>query len=195
MVEKLKIYRRIDWASAGRFSNDNPDLKYYEVKETDESSENVAGIPYRVTTLYRVFIPLKEGELSLGGFGVEVQYQDPGARRQNFRDPFSFFRGSQLTSKRIMAPSTLIGVNAVPQNGRPASFSGFVGELSLTSNLSTTNLKTGDTATLTIEATGSGWLSSLKIEPPKFDPKLVKVYPDRPVSSETASRDGKEAKL
>lgn len=190
VTETIKIYRRIDWNGASRFNQDNSDFKYYEIKGTKDSREQIAGTLYGVTTLERVFVPLKEGAKELGTFGVEVQYQDPNSTRRNSRDPFGFFRGGNLTSKRIMAPQQTIGVNGLPLKGRPSEFSNFAGDIKLSTNLSENTLKTGDTATLTITAEGSGWISSLDLKAPKLDENNFKVYPDRPETNENIGSNG-----
>ena len=146
VVESINIYRRMDWAGASRFGNDNINLKYYEIKGTKESREEIDGTLYGVTTLTRVFVPLKSGELELGSFGVEIQYQQAAQRRRG-RDPFDFFRQPNLARKRVLAPGVTIGVNNVPQKGKPKDYSGFVGQLELSTDISSTSVKTGDTVT------------------------------------------------
>ena len=189
VVESINIYRRMDWAGATRFGNDNINLKYYEIKGTKESREEIDGTLYGVTTLTRVFVPLKSGELELGTFGVEVQYQQAAQRRRG-RDPFDFFRQPNLARKRVLAPGVTIGVNNVPQKGKPKDYSGFVGQLELSTDISSSSVKTGDTVTLTVKATGNGWISSLGLEEIVIDENFFKVYPDKPESSESASVNG-----
>lgn len=190
VVETVKIYRRVNWESAGRREDDNPNLKYYEVKGTSDSTVDIEGITYGVATYRRVFVPLKAGETELGRAGIDVSYQGQNnSRRSN--DPFGgFFGRRNLITKNIVAPQVMIGVNKLPAAGKPKDFSGFVGDLSLSSELSTTKLKTGETTTLTITFEGSGWISSLRPLSPEFNADVVKVYPDKPDTLENVSANG-----
>jgi hypothetical protein len=189
VVESLKIYRRMDWSGAGRFGQDSVDLKYYDTKGTKESREEINNTLYGVTTIIRVFVPQKTGEIELGTFGVEIQYQEPTKRRRS-RDPFDLFRQQSLSRKRILAPGLTIGVNGVPLKGRPKDYSGFVGKINLSADISNRDVKTGDTVTLTLKASGSGWISSLGLSEVSIDSDKFKNYPDKPQSDENASELG-----
>jgi len=189
VIETFKIYRRIDWRGASRFGQDNVDLKYFEVKGTKESREEISGTLYGVTTLKRVFVPLKPGAIELGSFGIEVQYQGQQRSRRGL-DPFDMFGRSRLVTKKILAPNLTIGVNTLPKENKPANFSGFVGDVEVIGNLSQKSLKTGDTTTLTVKIQGTGWVSSLELMPPRIDESQFKVYPDRPNTEETIDSGG-----
>lgn len=182
VIETIKVYKRVNWRGANRFQQDNPELKYFEVPGQNESREVIDGVTYGVTTLKRVFVPLKEGEMKLGRMGVDIQYVNPSQQRR--RDPFDFFGGVPLANTKVAAPEILLGVNSLPTDNRPSGFSGFVGDADLKVNLSSNKLKTGETATLTIRVEGTGWMSSLNLKEPKFNPSILKVYPDKPQTTE-----------
>jgi hypothetical protein len=102
-----------------------------------------------------------------------VFFNNPGRIKIN---PFemtlqSGFEGFQINSKK-----NYIRVVPLPKNA-PASFSGGVGEFSITSSFDRTNLKQGEIATLTLNISGSGNLHD--ITNPKLNlPPELKMYGD-----------------
>jgi hypothetical protein len=56
----------------------------------------------------------------------------------------------------LMTPPLIIHVKPLPETGKPVDFSGAVGQFTLSSSLTNTNLKTNQTDTLLLVLTGSG---------------------------------------
>ena len=74
-----------------------------------------------------------------------------------------------------MAPAVRIKVNELPLEGKPTSFSGAVGNFTLSSDLSSGNLKTDEAATIKVVITGSGNMKLLKTPDIKF-PSGLEIY-------------------
>ena len=139
----------------------------------------VGGVPYQRSLLARyAAFPLKEGKLSIDSMSLQVDYFAQGRENSAFGedDPFAGFF-NQLMPRKATATSDLLGVEilAVPQEGKPASFTGGIGQFTVLSSLDRSEVKTGEPVTFSVKVEGQGNLAS--IDPPKVNwPDGVQVY-------------------
>lgn len=135
-----------------------------------------------------ILFPQKSGKLILEPSNVEVitQVRTRQAQR-NTGDPFfdSFFNDSFFNSGVSNVPvkceskPVTIEVLPLPENGKPADFSGAVGQFSVSSVIDKTTLKANEALTIKYKISGTGNLQLLDISniqfPPDFevyDPKV-----------------------
>lgn len=144
-----------------------PDLKGFhtqEVKLPQQKSfhiERVNGRAYRcVTWSQYVMYPQMTGQLEIPSItfhGIVVQ------ENRNV-DPFeAFFNGGSgyIEVKRdIAAPGVTVQVDALP--AKPATFSGGVGQMTVSGQLSTQQVKAGEPVTLRVVVGGTGNLKLLR---------------------------------
>ena len=138
----------------------------------EQSRESINGVLYTVVTWTSALSAVKAGDYPLNlDLPVMVRVQEQGKRggdRDPFNDPFgedspfgdAFF--NDFFGHAIEKPLTLhtdgvaVKIKPLPTNGRPADFSGAVGQFEVMSEASTTNATTGDPLTLKLSITGRG---------------------------------------
>lgn len=137
----------------------------------DSREEIIDGKPYTVLTWHSLLSAVKPGSLSLTietPLTVRLRTPHPGAGLggPGFEDPFddplfqNFFRGQSLfgLQKDITVASAPVSfdVAPLPTEGRPASFSGAVGQFRVTSEISERHATAGDPLTLRLHIEGNG---------------------------------------
>ncbi len=178
-----KIYTAVDLRM---FENVKlPDFKGFHSQEVELPNnrrwglEHYNGRNYQ-TTIYRQFVlfPQQSGKLTI----EPARFDASIAQMLEVDDPFeAFFNGGNNyveIKKTLMTPRLEINVKPLP-TGKPANFSGGVGEFELSSSVSTTQVKTNDAVTLKVVISGTGNLKLLSdptIEFPAdfevYDPKV-----------------------
>ena len=178
-----KIYTR-----ESRMGFDNvklPDFKGFHSQEIERpanstwSQEHYKGRNY-YTTVYRQFVlfPQQSGKLTIepARFDATIEKVVQSA------DPFdAFFNGGGNVvsiKKTLTTPAINIDVTPLP-SGKPAGFSGGVGEFSISSSINSTDVKTNDAITIKIVISGTGnmkLIGSPEIDFPEgfevYDPKV-----------------------
>ena len=136
------------------------------------------GVPYTRFLLARyAAYPLQEGKLKIDPMGVKYNYFAQRSRQNgNDEDLFSnFFQ--QQTPQEGEAQSEPITIESMPlpQNGRPVSFSGGVGDFSVTSAVDRYEVKANEAVTLKVKVEGRGNLAAIG-EPKAKWPDSVELY-------------------
>ena len=178
-----KIYTLVDLQ---RFDNVKlPDFKGFHSQEVELpndrrwSLEHYKGRNYQ-TTVYRQFVlfPQQSGNLTI----EPARFDASVAKATQVSDPFeAFFNGGSnyIEVKKILTtPKLTIDVKSLP-DGKPADFSGGVGEFSISSSINSTNVKTNDAVTIKLVISGTGNLKLIGDPEVKFpddfemyDPKV-----------------------
>jgi hypothetical protein len=142
----------------------------------DQSQELLDGVPYTVLTWPAALSAVKAGDYSLNlDLPIRVRVQEraaQGERRNPFKQffgnmPFddSFFGDSffddffgQTTEKKITLHASLadMKVLSLPTAGRPADFSGAVGQFQLQAEVNPSSASAGDPLTLKLTVSGTG---------------------------------------
>lgn len=167
---KLYVLASLD----GRFSASNTNLPSqnglwtYQLGDQNTElhgvNENVNGRQYRVYELKRVAaFPQKSGEIIVTPLETELHL------RVYYQPPRGFPR-SQDYKLNLQSNAIKLNVKSLPQQGKPANFSGLVGNFQMKSNLSRTELKTNDATNLTITVNGTGNIQHIAIPTVNFPP-------------------------
>ena len=174
-----KIYTLVDLRM---FDNVKlPDFKGFHSQEVELPNDRRWGLEHYKgrnyqTTVYRQFVlfPQQSGKLTIDAARFDASI----AKATQAVDPFeAFFNGGSNyveVKKTIMTPHLTINVNPLPA-GKPADFSGGVGEFNITSSINSTNVKTNDAVTVKIVISGTGNLKLLSNPEIKF-PEDFEVY-------------------
>lgn len=138
-----------------------------------ESQETVEGKSFLVYTFRTLASPVQAGQATLGPAQAPVEvFVDSGRRPRlpGFNDAFfeSFFGGGEARRITITSAAVPVRVLPLPDEGKPADFTGAVGRYALDVTAKPTSLRTGEPVTLTIRVVGQGNLATLA--PPKFTP-------------------------
>ena len=173
-----KLYTLLDVAQFTdmKFPDFNGFLKQEieQSKNAQLSYENYNGKNYGTVVLYQVLLfPQRTGEINIdkANFTAILRIQNRAQVRSIFDD---FFDSYSNVKKNLTAPGARIVVNALPP-GKPASFTGAVGNFNLTSSISTTNLKANEAAIIKVVISGTGNMKLLQNPQIKF-PDGFEVY-------------------
>ncbi|MDD4823382.1 MAG: BatD family protein [Bacteroidales bacterium] len=182
LLVTYKLYSRVDISrlESAKFPEFDGFLAQ-EITLPDEkqwSLENYNGQNYRTVVLKQTLLfPQRSGKLTLrsGTFDVVARIANQARAQSIFDD---FFSSYSEVNKTLSTPQVDINVKPLP-SGKPASFSGTVGDLKMNSSLSSKVVKANESITLKIEFSGSGNLKLIKTPEVKFpadfdlyDPKI-----------------------
>lgn len=178
-----KIYTLVDLRM---FDNVKlPDFKGFHSQEVELPNDRRWGLEHYKgrnyqTTVYRQFVlfPQQSGKLTIDAARFDAVIDKP----TEVSDPFeAFFNGggnSIQVKKTLLTPQLTIDVKSLPA-GKPADFTGGVGEFNVTSAISNTTVKTNDAVTVKLVISGTGNLKLLtnpEIQFPEdfevYDPKV-----------------------
>ena len=110
---------------------------------------------------------------------LRVGVVDPNQRRRG--DPFfdnPFFGGPPATPVNVAIPATNLAIRSIPAEGRPADFSGAVGQFNFTVDVRPRDLKVGEPITVSLRLQGRGNIAAAL--PPSYrDSDTFKAYDAR----------------
>ena len=145
-----------------------------EVGEIQTELEHYNGRNYQTAILYRTLLfPQRNGDIAIdpAQFEAVLRVQNRAQVRSIFDD---FFNSYTTVTKPLSSPGVTIHVESLPA-GKPAGFSGGVGQFSISSKISNTELQANEAVTLTITIQGTGNIKLLKT--PTIDwPEGFEVY-------------------
>ena len=172
-----------------------PDFKGFHSQEIEMTTnarwtpEHYQGRNY-YTTVYRQFVlfPQQSGKLYID----PAQFQMTVGKPVQSDDPFdAFFNGGSNVieiKKSISTPKIAINVNPLPA-GKPADFSGGVGEFNISSSINNKELKTNDAITIKFVISGTGNLKLISNPEIKF-PDDFEVYDPKVDNQVRLTREG-----
>ena len=172
-----------------------PDFKGFHSQEIEMTTnarwtpEHYQGRNY-YTTVYRQFVlfPQQSGKLYID----PAQFQMTVGKPVQSDDPFdAFFNGGSNVieiKKSISTPKIAINVNPLPA-GKPADFSGGVGEFNISASINNKELKTNDAITIKLVISGTGNLKLISNPEIKF-PDDFEVYDPKVDNQVRLTREG-----
>jgi len=194
-----KLYTRLGIASQMQVSK-LPSYEGFWAEEINVSNtinfttEMYKGKQYRVGLLKIVeLFPSQLGELSVTPLQLDVPVQIRQNRKRSSGDIFDnffndpFFNPVQTVNYTAKSNTIKIHVIPLPAKDIPKSFNGAVGDYTMNSQISTTNVKTNDPISLKINISGSGNIPLLNM--PEINlPQGFDKY--EPKTSEQINRAG-----
>ncbi len=149
-----------------------------EMQNVQASLENYNNRNYRTYLLKQaVLYPQRSGKLTIEGGRIDAQVRI--RTQQRARSIFDdLFDGTQAVTKTLTINPVTIDVKPLP-SGKPVSFSGAVGEFSMSSSLTPTSLKTNEAVTLNLKISGSGNIKLIK-NPEVTFPNDFELYDPKP---------------
>jgi BatD DUF11 like domain len=182
----LYVPRQVQLRRLGLIEMEKSDFAIARFPQTNEQSSTVIdGIGYYVLTFRSTLSSLRTGDLKVGPANLELLVEVPmeGQQRgafppgfgQNF--PPGFFPGmSEPRKLEVKSQQVTLKVLPLPAEGRPANFSGAVGEFQMDASASPTDLTVGDPLSVDLVVAGAGNFDALNT------PALVasggwKIYP------------------
>lgn len=174
-----KIYTTVNLTNV---SGKMPDLKGFHTQEVEMPKgnrefqlEHYKGRNYRTIVWSQyVLFPQQSGQLEI----PSITFEGTVAQRVQSYDPFeAFFNGGSSyvnVQKPIRTPKLTINVSPLP-SGKPVSYSGGVGDFSISSSINATELKENEAVTLKLVISGTGNMKLIKTPEVSF-PADFEVY-------------------
>ncbi len=180
-----------------------PQYKGFWAKEIETGNniqfgtEMYKGVRYRSAVIKKVALfPTKTGKLTVTPFELNVPVVVRRRRAQRSNDPFdsffndSFFGRTETVDFKAISNKVIVNVSSLPEDGKPESFAGAVGDFNFKATLDKNEVKANDAITLKLEVTGKGNIELIDLPdvvlPPgfeKYDPKSSKSIRNRGVIS------------
>ena len=149
-----------------------------------QNSEYINGIEYTTAEIQKIIaVPQRSGTFTIEPMIIECIAQIRTERNNSrsmdpfeafFNDPF-FNRNITNVKKELTSQTLNLEVKSLPENGRPASFMGAVGDYNFKSDIDNTELSTNEAFTLTLTVSGTGNVELLQMPEPVFPPDF-EVY-------------------
>lgn len=178
------LYFREQISSPNLTLPDFRDFSATEIKSPSSYTKTINGVPYNVLEKNVLLTPQKPGKFNFDP-ALLVFAASAGVRRDFFGFP------EAVMQKRSLRTGTnSIEVRSLPAIPEGLSYSGFVGDLSVKMKMEPKELKTGDSATLSIEFEGKGGRVGDIGRPEIKIPDSFKVYQDEPELKEDNGAQG-----
>lgn len=152
-------------------------------------TQNIKGIRYQVTQVNYIIIPESPGNFTVDP-AVLVANVMVKSKRDSRLDSFfndSFFSSNSYKPVRVVSNPVNIEVSKVPpfpDSGQDMGvYSGLVGQFDIHGNIDQTNLKAGESATLTIKISGKGNIMDASLPEMDLNHDAFKVYDDNPIET------------
>ncbi len=156
-------------------------FKLLEYNRPSQYQQSINGIQYNIVEFQTALYPTRTGELTLGPVTLDCNLIVPSSRQNRFGSAFDddffnvFFDRQERRSITIKSKELKLSVKDLPQEERPESFSGGVGNFNFEATVSPVDVNVGDPITLKMTLQGDGNLSAVNFPTLKSDENL-KVY-------------------
>ena len=153
--------------------------------------EVVDGVRYTTAIVAKfALFPTRSGELTLDRLPLDYKERVRRRRRNSIFD--DFFEGSFLggfKNRRVISNELKIEVLPLPDRGKPADFSGAVGQFDLSAEIVEQDAKVNDAITLRVKISGEGNIKYVKLPNINF-PDEVEVF-EPEISQESSIKRGR----
>lgn len=152
------------------------DFSFEESIRSSQSSEELEGRSYHVVRFFTAGTPLVTGNVTLNPITVQCSLSQFQTGEGVVVNPFRYqmVRGAlEVTSSPLR-----LRVNPLPEAGRPADFSGGVGQFNIRCGTAATDIREGEPFTIRLTVSGNGNFQSIT-SPVLDDAKGFKIFPPR----------------
>ncbi|WP_413999645.1 BatD family protein [Flavobacterium sp. W1B] len=159
-------WRELNKPKYNDFWSQNVDIKELVAEEGMFKGEKYRYVVLRKTVLY----PQKSGKLVIEPLSLDIDVELPTNRRNVIGQMIL-----KLDSKRVSAGAKTIAVRALPEAGKPADFSGAVGNFDFKVTPTKTSLKNGESLDLVVSVSGKGNMKLFNLPKPVV-PNALEMY-------------------
>jgi hypothetical protein len=179
-IYTLKLYRQTKVSDISLDLRENKHLSFKQLGKPVTYQSLYEGKTYQVLEVRYALLPSREGDYEIGPARMHLTVFQPRqrSRRSLFDDPFfSFSTGKPMT---LASEPLELKVLPLPEEGKPADFSGLVGNFGIDAKLEPSEARVGESVTLTACLSGRGNVNRI---PDLIGPEVehTKVYDDQPV--------------
>lgn len=179
-------WRQLDNPKFSDFWSQNIDIRRLEVENGTYKGEPYRFVVLRKTVLY----PQKTGKLNIEPLTLNISVEVPGNRRDIFGNRFY-----ETVDKVVAAGNRTIDVKPLPQEGRPADFTGAVGKnLRLKVTTDKQELRATESLEARVEVSGQGNLKLFDL-PPLTVPASMEKYEPQYVEDVTTTINGMQGSI
>ncbi len=173
-----KLYVRVGTGVRSWDKADNPQYPDFwsQVEDIPKDRQSVQqgmfkGEMYNFVVLRRaVLYPQKSGKLELDPMTTSLALEIPTGRVDRFgNDAFT------VENRMVSTGNTVVTVKPLPEQGRPANFSGAVGSFTFKATPSKTTLANGESLKLEVSVSGKGNMKLFRLPKPSA-PKELEVF-------------------
>jgi BatD DUF11 like domain len=180
IVARLELYLRDDVKNFGNFQiTDSPTDGFSAGKTVElQNQRRRVQVGNHVYTEIPLALPLtavKTGELQLGPFTASAVVVLPGQNQGG--DPFfrQFFNQGEQKQVTLATEPLTVESLPLPEQNRPANFTGAVGQFDLAASAGPTTVTVGDPITVRVQISGRGALDAVTL--PEQGWQNFKTYP------------------
>lgn len=175
----IRNWRPLDNPKYENFWSQNIDIKKLEVKNGE-----FAGKPYRYVELRKTILyPQKTGKLTIEPLTLSIAVEVPTNRRDIFGR-----RLYETVDKTYSTKTRTINVKALPEEGKPSSFTGAVGKFDFGVSVDKNTLTAMESLQAEIQLNGQGNMSLFEL-PPLKTPNNIEIFePEKKDNIRTISK-------
>ncbi|WP_081208363.1 BatD family protein [Salegentibacter sediminis] len=178
-------WREVDSPNFTDFWSQNIDIRELRVENGEYKGE-----PYRYVELRKsILYPQKTGELEIEPLTLSISVDVPGERRDLFGR-----RLYKTINKTVSSSTRTLDVKPLPEEGKPLSFTGAVGNFSFDVKASKTELDASESLQATVEVKGNGNLNLFEL-PVLELPSSLEVYDPERSENVNVSLRGQEGTI
>ena len=145
--------------------------QYIDMKQLRAERGKYNGKDYSMVVLRKVILyPLESGAKTIEPFKIDLDAEVPTGRRDWFGE-----YEMRVIEKSLSTGTQTINVKPLPENGKPASFTGAVGNFDFKVTPSKTALKAGESLDLEVSVSGKGNLKLFTLPKPVV-PTALEMY-------------------
>lgn len=173
-----KLYVKVGTGVRAWDKADNPQYPDFwsQVEDVPKNQQSVQqgmfkGEMHNYVVLRRaVLYPQKSGKIELDPMTASLALEIPTGRQDRFgNDAFT------VENKMVSTGNTVVNVKALPEQGRPANFSGAVGSFTFKAIPSKTTLANGESLKLEVSVSGKGNMKLFRLPKPSA-PKELEIF-------------------
>lgn len=181
----LDDLRAVDTPKFPNFWSQEIKLQNYEIENC-----NYQGKPFRCIVVKKmVLYPQKTGAITLEPLTMDAIVSVPSNQRDFFGRPMM-----EQVARRVTAGTKTLNIKELPQEGKPADFSGAVGEFSMNVTTSKSELNANESLQAKIEISGSGNFKLFELPKLNF-PSTLEVYSPEQKEDVTTSLSGMKGRI
>lgn len=194
---KLYLYEGVRLHDYGDFERNADAFTISDLTEPTQSTEMLEGHRYNVVNWPLKLTPIQSGPQELN-FNLVVAVTQPQQQKQSTADPLfggnSPFGSSlfgqmfaQAERLQLSTPPAQVEVLPLPTEGKPASFSGAIGNFNMQVYSDTEQTEMGEPITLSVQIVGTGNFSRINGPPLAADANWRSYAPDSVMKSDSAN--------
>jgi len=188
-IYMLKLYYRTNVSNVSLELPEIDHIKFTQLAKPVDYQGAYKGKIYQILEVRYAMVPSKAGTYAIGPSRMNMTVALSRNRSSNSFLDDPFFSLSPGRPIEIVSETLDLEVMRLPEEGRPADFSGLVGSFEIESNIEPSSMKAGDSATLTVVVKGKGNISRIPdLKIPESD--NTKVYADQPVLNPELNSNG-----